>query len=557
MTCKGMRRLSNVLLLFLTLLSLMTADLCRAAEGVPAEAGQLCTFVDTVRYSELVINSRINDFKANTKQTGLGVFNRNGYCEQTPKNTASTLDYVPGLVAKAIIEAVDYYKDRHEVDVAPWFYAVQQYACTSEISSNGKNGKSFDDLNAVKVYFMLSQLAAQGCFAESPNYTNEATVAKSLQRMGEALEGIRKANSTYVIPESLLPEAAGGWWHKSSYTHQMWCDEMYMGPALLAQLICEYPNYASITDNDWDLVTRQFTIAWNFLWNDNARLLYHAFTADPAGSAASKWEGVSATPGAEVYHSAEYWGRAVAWYFLAMVDVLELMALDGKQTTDNYTDLRAKLNMLAVGVAARQDDASGCWYQLLQYDDSYIADSYNRSYSYTTSPVANYLESSCSAIFTAAYLKGMRLGLFDVDYTALAVKAYQGVVSHFMVSDGQGGVHLVYSCKSAGLGGSNYRDGSANYYLMGQDTQPTSITPPHFYTEGKVLGGFILAATEYERLQDQQQSSVAPVTGGQELPTAYYSLSGRQLQQAPRQGLYISRNHDTKKVLRGLQRTNF
>jgi rhamnogalacturonyl hydrolase YesR len=79
-------------------------------------------------------------------------------------------------------------------------------------------------------------------------------------------------------------------------------------------------------------------------------------------------------------------------------------------------------------------------------------------------------------------------------------KAYRGFVEHFMVADGNGGVHLIGCCKSAGLGGSNYRDGSAAYYLMGKDTKPTSTSGSDFYTEGKVLGGFIMAATEYERL---------------------------------------------------------
>ena len=60
-------------------------------------------------------------------------------------------------------------------------------------------------------------------------------------------------------------------------------------------------------------------------------------------------------------------------------------------------------------------------------------------------------------------------------------------------------------CKSAGLGGKTFRDGSAAYYLMGQDTEPTVADPtsPSFYTEGKVLGAFILAATEYERMKDR------------------------------------------------------
>ena len=63
------------------------------------------------------------------------------------------------------------------------------------------------------------------------------------------------------------------------------------------------------------------------------------------------------------------------------------------------------------------------------------------------------------------------------------------------------GVHLIGCYKSAGLGSNTYRDGSAASYLMGRDTEPTVDDPfsSSFYTEGKVLGGFILAATEYER----------------------------------------------------------
>lgn len=31
-----------------------------------------------------------------------------------------------------------------------------------------------------------------------------------------------------------------------------------MGPALLAQMANEYTDYAAISDNDWDLITKQF-----------------------------------------------------------------------------------------------------------------------------------------------------------------------------------------------------------------------------------------------------------------------------------------------------------
>ena len=477
-------------------------------------AGSAMTFDATKRYSEWVINSRLNDFYGNTTKTGFGLYDDEGNQTEVANNSKSVLDYVPGLVAKAILEAVDYYKDNDAVNVNPWYYAIQNYGNTFDISSNGKNGKSFDDLNAVKLYFKLQEMANSGKFADSPSYTTEQTVTTSNTRLAAALAGIKSANTTYSIKETTLPGAAGGWWHKSGYTNQMWCDGQYMGPALLAQMLNEYDNYesdgyiAGSKEADWDLVTKQFTISWNYLWNPEVKLLYHAFTADPGcevDNAASTWAGISAETGNEIYHSAEYWGRAEGWYFLALVDVLEQMQIAGLTRTENYKTLHGYLNLLAAGIAAKQDATTGCWYQLLNHDGTFYADTYNNGKSHTAT--YNYLESSATAIFTAAYLKGMRLGLYDTDYTTVAKKAYQGIIENFMVADGTGGIHLVKCCKSAGLGttaagNEKYRDGSAAYYLLGYDVPPTSADPTssNFYTEGKVLGGFILAATEYERL---------------------------------------------------------
>lgn len=506
---------------------------------VPSAAGEHCTFMDGVRYSELVINARLNDFKANTTAAGFGVFDAAGHQTAVPTGAKSYLDYVPGLVAKAVMETVDYYRESGTVDVRPWYYAIQDYGNRLDISPNGKDGKSFDDLNAVKLYFKLQELAADKVFPDGERHTNTVTVETARARFQTALGGISKANSTYVIKASTLEGAAGGWWHKSGYVNQMWCDGQYMGPALLAQLLNEYDAYTPISDDDWSLVARQFTIAWNYLWDDDAHLLYHAFTADPANTYG--WAGVSATAGAEVYHSQEFWGRAEAWYFLGLVDVLEQLQKAHRTDTDDYATLRSMLQQLGAGIAAKQDAASGCWYQLLNHDGNFVATDYNRSYRYTAGPVGNYLESSCTAIFTAAYLKGMRLGLFDADYTDLARRAYRGFVEHFMVADGNGGVHLIGCSKSAGLGGSSYRDGSAAYYLMGRDTQPTVADPSSssFYTEGKVLGGFILAATEYERkFIDGGETHINVLRNDKESGSACYDLQGRRVA-TPRHKIYI------------------
>ena len=152
----------------------------------------------------------------------------------------------------------------------------------------------------------------------------------------------------------------------------------------------------------------------------------------------------------------------------------------------------------------------------------------------------------------------MRLGLFDTDYTTVARRAYKGFVEQFMVSDGKGGVHLIGCSKSAGLGGSNYRDGSAAYYLMGKDTEPTVANPSSssFYTEGKVLGGFILAATEYERRfidggdtgltlsppHPLTSSPSHPLTSSPSHPLTLYNLASMRLTTQPRHGIFIKNN---------------
>ena len=99
------------------LLSVITVAQASTTPNIPAKKGEACTFQEGVRYSELVINSRINDFKANLNASGFGVFDDQGAIVQKPNNTKKVLDYVPGLVAKAILETVDYYKNSREVNV--------------------------------------------------------------------------------------------------------------------------------------------------------------------------------------------------------------------------------------------------------------------------------------------------------------------------------------------------------------------------------------------------------------------------------------------------------
>lgn len=469
---------------------------CLSVIGVKADSNGGVKFNSAVRYSQWAINSRLHDFYGNQKKFGFDYYDNNGkkattvtwYKLDGKTEVTRTFDYVAGLVGKASLEAADFYQDFDWSK--PWFYAAQGYATGTPYTNSDM---TLDNMNAAKMYFPI--LAGK---LKSDAATKIANTAIS-----DVIAHMKTYNSTYVIGsgKSALNSSNandaqkamfGGWFHKSTdYTDQMWCDGQYMGPALLAQIINHTGNTKNISDNDWAIIAKQFSITWAQLYDNNKGLLYHGFTANPGDNASSSWAGISKD---KVYHSASFWGRANAWYFLALVDILEVMPTNNTY----YSTFKGYLTDLAAGIANYQDKDTGCWYQVMD--------------KVPASLTGNYLEASCSSIFTAGYLKAIRLGLLDkTTYEPIAKKAYEGLVNQFMVYDNTDNntIQLVHSCTSAGLGGNDGRAGNDDYYLTGKDASVVTSSDPkstYYYTEGKVLGGFIMAATEYERAYQNQDS---------------------------------------------------
>lgn len=467
---------------------------CLSVIGVKAtdsNGGVKVTFNPAVRYSQWAINSRLYDFRGNQKAYGFAKWNsETGSLEEYANKANMKLDYVAGLVGKATLEASDYYVD---FDWAkPWFKSAQAYATNYSYSAQKQAEMTLDNMNAAKMAFHIINNSKWG---------EDAAKTTAKNAIDAIITDLKYYNENYVIggTKSNVKEANAvqktmldGWFHKYNYVDQVWCDGMYMGPALLAQIIKHTGKTNNISDNDWDIIAKQFSITWTQLYNETTGLLYHGFTANPGDDASSSWAGISKEKG--IYHSASFWGRANAWYFLALVDILEVMP------TNNiyYDTFKGYLTSLAAGIKKYQDKTTGCWYQVMD--------------KVPASLTGNYLEASCSSIFTAGYLKAIRLGLLDkTTYEPVATKAYEGLVNQFMVYDNTDNntIQLVHSCTSAGLGGKDSRKGDDNYYLTGKDAKVVTSsdpTSPYYYTEGKVLGGFIMAATEYERAYQNQDS---------------------------------------------------
>ena len=498
------------LLLLLPCLSVIGVKAADSNGGVKFNSG--------VRYSQWAINSRANDFYANTTAFGLATYKADGTPSKPRKDTKEKLDYVPGLVAKSMIEAADYYQGFDWSK--PWFLSVKEYGdAYSNSVPNG--GGSLDDLNAVKLYIGLYY------------NTNATETDKSNYKtaIGLAQEGLVAHNKSNSIQAGTLAEKAGntvvgGWFHKTAYNNQMWLDGAYMGSALLAQIINfnkgTETNVFGSTEADWDMVFKQLNIVWNMCWNANDKLMYHAFEAN-AGTGTSKsnaetWAGLNGKTKPYTFHSAAYWGRANAWYLMALVDVLEAMKNANQENSTNYTTLKQHLADLAAGIAARQDSKTGGWYQVMDKNASFTASSYNSNWTGKPASVTNYIETSATAIFAAAYFKAVRCGLLEsttqYDYKTIAKNAFEGLVNNYTYLDANGDMQIWGSCRSAGLGGGSgtdyaaegkkYRDGSNEYYLLGYDVP--MVKQSEGITEGKVLGGFIMAATEYERAYQNKDS---------------------------------------------------
>ncbi len=245
----------------------------------------------------------------------------------------------------------------------------------------------------------------------------------------------------------------GGFWHKKRYPYQMWLDGLYMGEPF-------YAEYAALFGEDgaFDDITRQFVLMETHSRDDRTGLLYHGWDE----SREQKW--ADRTTG----RSPNFWGRAMGWYGMALVDVLDHFPAKHK----GRDSLLAILNRFAAAVQKYQDPATGGWYQVLDKGTS----------------KGNYLEASGSCMFVYALAKGVRKGYLPESYRKVAVKGFEGIQKKFVKKAPEGGIDLEGTVSVAGLGGNPYRDGSYEYYL----SEKVVVNDP------KGVGAYMMAANEME-----------------------------------------------------------
>ena len=151
---------------------------------------------------------------------------------------------------------------------------------------------------------------------------------------------------------------------------------------------------------------------------------------------------------------------------MALVDVLPLLPED----TPGREEMLGIFRHIAEVLPRYADPGTGMWYQVLDRPGA----------------EGNYVEATCSAMFTYALLKGCRLGYLDC--VGYARACYDRLVDTFVTVDGDGLVNLNRCCEVAGLGGKENRRGDYEYYI---NEKVRSNDP-------KGIGPLICAALEIE-----------------------------------------------------------
>ena len=245
----------------------------------------------------------------------------------------------------------------------------------------------------------------------------------------------------------------GGFWHKKRYPEQMWLDGLYMGEPF-------YAEYAKLFNEpeDFNDVAKQIRLAGEHTYDPKTGLFYHGWDESKSQPWANKITGTSSN----------FWGRAMGWYAMAMVDVLDYFPADHPARHE----IIAMFQKLCASVVKYQDPKTGLWWQVVNQGGR----------------KGNYLEATASSMFVYAMAKGINRGYLPRSYEPAVLKGYCGIIEHLIKNDGNGKWSLTHCCSVAGLG--DGRDGSFEYY----------VSEPVVNNDLKGIGPFILAGIELHRM---------------------------------------------------------
>ena len=362
-----------------------------------------------------------------SERMALSIIERNPKAWQTENDSIPKWNYKIGLLCTAYEQLYKRTQDN------TYLGYIQDYAeaiidSTGIIHGYELQEYNIDMINSGKMLFWLY------------NETKDVRYKKALDQLRTQLAGHPRTPSN-------------GFWHKKIYPNQMWLDGLYMGAPFYAQYNTVFEEGDKLDD-----IAHQFELIWEKTYDTETGLLFHAWDESKQMAWADKTTG----------KSPHFWSRSLGWYVMALVDVLDFFPSNHPKRPV----LEQQLVKLSAAILKFQDD-TGVWYQVPNLPDR----------------TGNYLESSGTCMFAYAFAKGAQKGYLSKEYLTIANTVFDGIVKEFITVEPNGLVNINKICKSAGLGGNPYRDGSFEYYM----SEPVVTNNLHG------TGPFILAANQLNR----------------------------------------------------------
>ena len=229
--------------------------------------------------------------------------------------------------------------------------------------------------------------------------------------------------------ENMPKELGHNYWHgwRKEPTYKIWLDGIYMLQPFISR-------HAARIGDERQLALVQERLDWvaGTLLSPNG-MYYHAGNSE---------EDVCKF----------FWTRAMGWYGMAMVDVMEVLP-------EAYLDKRKKALKLFVDGMLKYQASNGIWANLA-----------DRPATETNRP-----ETSGTAMMSYIILKGVRKGWLEESYREAGIRAFVGLAEEKLDESGLKDIYL----KATANGTNNYED--TEYYLT---------------DEGKGSGPFIMAYSE-------------------------------------------------------------
>ena len=186
----------------------------------------------------------------------------------------------------------------------------------------------------------------------------------------------------------------GGYWHMMTQPNQMWLDGAYMAGPLSVM----YSN--RFDDNTLaERAINQILLMHKNMKDENTGLYYHGWDESKAMPWADKETGLSS----------HFWGRALGWYAVAILDILDYIPEGHPKRAELCKIEKDLLDSLI----KYQDKKTGMWYQVVDRIDA----------------KDNWVESSGTCLFIYSYAKALRKGIVQgKEYEYVLKKAYNGII---------------------------------------------------------------------------------------------------------------------------------